>query len=205
MSRIEPVSNTPNIRPTYASGAIRGLETHPLGECFRSIASVPGIRCVLGGGSDACRQVRTTRTVRPLTPPCSRRCIGASLAASDRRLLHATFEIRAESDHAGFVNALPMLHSRWMSAIESDGTDSLDELVTMSAYESKIGRSFSGDFELRIGDSPVEELARLQPREPPRIRIPARQVRCLPVCAAPVMLIALVVAVPEVVTVLPTL
>ena len=91
---------------------------------------------------------------------------GASLAASDRRLLHATFEIRAESDHAGFVNALPMLHSRWMPAIESDGTDSLDELVTMSAYESEIGRCFSGDFELRIGDSPVEELARLQPREP---------------------------------------
>ena len=46
---------------------------------------------------------------------------GASLAANDRRLLHATFEIRAESDHAGFVNALPMLHSRWMPVIESDG------------------------------------------------------------------------------------
>ena len=53
-----------------------------------------------------------------------------------------------------------------MPAIERDGADSLDELVTMSAYESEIGRSFSGDFELRIGNSPVEELTRLQPREP---------------------------------------
>ena len=43
---------------------------------------------------------------------------GASLAANDRRLLHATFEIEAESDHAGFVNALPMVHNRWMPAIE---------------------------------------------------------------------------------------
>ena len=91
---------------------------------------------------------------------------GASLAANDRRLLHATFEIRAESGHAGFVNALPMLHHRWMPAIEGDGADSLDELVTMSAYEGEIGRCFSGDFDLRIGESPVEELTRLQPREP---------------------------------------
>ena len=58
------------------------------------------------------------------------------------------------------------LNSRWMPAIESDGSDSLDELVTMSAYESEIGRCFSGDFELRIGDSPAEELTRLQPHEP---------------------------------------
>ena len=53
-----------------------------------------------------------------------------------------------------------------MPAIEGDGADSLDEMVTMSAYESEIGRCFSGDFDLRIGESPVEELTRLQPREP---------------------------------------
>ena len=58
-----------------------------------------------------------------------------------------------------------MLHNRWMPAIEGDGTDSLDEVVAMSAYESKIGRCFTGDFDLRIGGSPVEELTRPQPHE----------------------------------------
>ena len=91
---------------------------------------------------------------------------GASLAANDRRLLHATFEIESESEHAGFVNALPMLHNRWMPSIDGDGTDSLDELVTMSAFRSEVGRCFRGSFELQIGASPVEELARLEPREP---------------------------------------
>ncbi|MGI9305607.1 MAG: acetoacetate decarboxylase family protein [Gammaproteobacteria bacterium] len=90
---------------------------------------------------------------------------GASLAAYDRRLIHATFEITAPSDHAGFVNALPMLHNRWMPAIEGDGRDSLDELVTMSAYESEIGRTFTGAFDITLYESPVEELTALQPQE----------------------------------------
>ena len=90
---------------------------------------------------------------------------GASLAANDRRLFHANFEIKGTSDHAGFVNALPMLHNRWMRAIEADGGDSVNELVTMSAYESEIGQCFHGDFELWVGESPVEELDLLQPRE----------------------------------------
>ena len=58
-----------------------------------------------------------------------------------------------------------MVHNRWMPAIEGDGSDSLDELVTMSAFESEVGRCFRGSFELWIGDSPVEELTRLEPRE----------------------------------------
>ncbi len=90
---------------------------------------------------------------------------GASLAAYDRRLIEASFEITGASEDAGFVNALPMLHSRWMPAIEGDGSDSLDELVTMSAYEAEIGRSFTGSFTLSFGASPVEELDRLAPRE----------------------------------------
>lgn len=90
---------------------------------------------------------------------------GATLAAYDRRLAEATFTITGESDHAGFVNALPMIHHRWMPRIESDGTDSLAELVTMSGYDAEIGRTFTGDFDLRLFDSPVEELTRLQPTE----------------------------------------
>lgn len=90
---------------------------------------------------------------------------GATVAAYDRRLIEATFEITGPSDHAGFVNALPMIHNRWMPAIESDGSDSLDELVTMSGYDAEIGRSFTGTFDLSLFDSPTEELTRLAPRE----------------------------------------
>lgn len=90
---------------------------------------------------------------------------GASVSAYDHKLLHATFEITGDSDHAGFVNGHPMLHNRWMPAIEGDGGDSLDELVTMRAYEAEVGRCFKGDFELQIFDSPVEELTRLAPLE----------------------------------------
>ena len=35
----------------------------------------------------------------------------------------------------------------------------------MSAYQSEIGRTFTGDFQLQLFDSPTEELTRLQPRE----------------------------------------
>ena len=80
-------------------------------------------------------------------------------------MLRRSVEITAESDHAGFVNGHPMIHNRWMPAIEGDGSDSLDELVTMRAYEAEVGRCFKGDFELQIFDSPVEELTRLQPIE----------------------------------------
>ena len=66
-----------------------------------------------------------------------------------------------------------MIHHRWMPAIESDGTDSLDELVTMSGYDAEVGRAFAGDFELSLFDSPVEELDRLQPQRTDR-RVLAR-------------------------------
>ena len=90
---------------------------------------------------------------------------GATLAAYDRRLVEASFTITDTCDHAGFVNALPMIHNRWLPAIESDGSDSVDELVTMRGYDAEIGRSFTGTFDISLFDSPVEELGRLQPRE----------------------------------------
>ena len=108
---------------------------------------------------------------RPITVGCAGPRLeiggrfGASVAAYDHKLYHATFEITGAADNAGFVNAHPMLHNRWMPTIEGDGRDSLDELVTMRAYQSEVGRCYRGDFELRIFDSPVEELTRLAPLE----------------------------------------
>ncbi len=90
---------------------------------------------------------------------------GATLAANGRRLIDAKFEITDTCEGAGFVNGLPMLHSRLMPAIEGDGSDSLNELVTMSAYRSEIGRSFTGNFDIQLFESPTEELERLQPQE----------------------------------------
>jgi acetoacetate decarboxylase len=90
---------------------------------------------------------------------------GATCSAYGRRLLEATFTITGPSDHAGFVNALPMLHHRFFPAIEGDGTDALHELVTMRGYDSEVGPTFTGDVTLTVHDSPVEELTRLAPRE----------------------------------------
>lgn len=90
---------------------------------------------------------------------------GATLAAGDRRLISAQFEITGTSEDAGFVNALPMVHHRWLQRIESDGTDAVEEVVTMSGHDADIGRTFTGDFALEFFDSPVEELQRIAPRE----------------------------------------
>ena len=90
---------------------------------------------------------------------------GATLAAYDHRLIQAKFTIESESEHAGFVNALPMVHNRWMPSIECDGKDSLDEVVTMSGYDAEIGLTFQGSFEIDFFNSPVEEFQLLSPEE----------------------------------------
>ena len=90
---------------------------------------------------------------------------GATLSAAGRRLIDARFTITGSSENTGFVNALPMLHHRLMPAIESDGRDSLHEIVTMRGYDVELGPAWCGDAEIRFQESPVEELARLEPRE----------------------------------------
>ncbi len=90
---------------------------------------------------------------------------GATLAAMDRRLAQAHFTLTGPAERPGFVNALPMAHNRWMPAIETDGTDSLNEVVTMSGFDGTLGRCFTGDFELDLFDSPCEELRDISPRE----------------------------------------
>ena len=90
---------------------------------------------------------------------------GATLAAGDRRLAQMVVRLEASATAPGFVNGHAMLHNRWWPAIESDGTESLDELVTMRGYDGEIGDVWSGEADLELFDSPSEELSRLAPRE----------------------------------------
>ncbi len=90
---------------------------------------------------------------------------GATLSSWGRRIAQARFTITGNADTAGFVNGHPMLHSRQMPAIEMDGRDSLDELVTMRGYDVEVGPVYAGTAELEISEHPTEELNRLEPYE----------------------------------------
>ena len=72
---------------------------------------------------------------------------GATLSAADRRLARAVVTLETPGADPGFVNGHPMLHNRWWPAIESDGTESLDELVTMQGYDGEVGDVWSGSAE----------------------------------------------------------
>lgn len=85
---------------------------------------------------------------------------GATLSTFGRRIAEARFTITGTAETAGFVNGHPMLHSRQMPAIEMDGRDSLDELVTMRGFDVEVGPVYSGDAELVLHDCPTEELTR---------------------------------------------
>ena len=58
-----------------------------------------------------------------------------------------------------------MLHNRWWPAIESDGSQSLDELVTMSGYDGEVAAVWAADAEISLFDAPSEEFAALEPEE----------------------------------------
>jgi acetoacetate decarboxylase len=90
---------------------------------------------------------------------------GATLQANDRRLAEASLTLTGPSETAGFVNALPMLHSRWMPSIEKDAGDALAELVTMRSREVELGPAYTGTPQLRLFEAPGEELAALEPHE----------------------------------------
>ncbi|HEX7247757.1 MAG TPA: acetoacetate decarboxylase family protein [Actinomycetota bacterium] len=90
---------------------------------------------------------------------------GATLAANDRRLADVTLTLTGESDTGGFVNALPMLHTRFMPNIDPTGPPSLDELVTMRSHDVEAGPVYSGEATVTLHDAPADELARLEPVE----------------------------------------
>jgi acetoacetate decarboxylase len=91
---------------------------------------------------------------------------GATLSANDRRLADARFTITGSSVTGGFVNALPMLHSRWMPSIVAAEGDALDELVALRSVDVELGPAWTGTFELEMHEAPGEELSSLRPVEP---------------------------------------
>jgi acetoacetate decarboxylase len=90
---------------------------------------------------------------------------GASVSVHDRRIIDSRFTITGPSDTAGFVNALPMLHTRYFPSIEPGEKPSMDELVTMKSYDWEGSEAWQGEAELTFGESPVEELTGIAPRE----------------------------------------
>jgi hypothetical protein len=58
-----------------------------------------------------------------------------------------------------------MIHHRVFPAIESDGSDSLHELVTMRGYDAEVGPCYTGEATISLHESPTEELTRLAPLE----------------------------------------
>jgi acetoacetate decarboxylase len=90
---------------------------------------------------------------------------GASLAAGDRRLAEIGVTLEREVGAPGFVNGHAMLHNRRWPSIESDGTNSIDELVTMRGYDGEIGDVWSGRGHVEVFSSPGDELSILTPGE----------------------------------------
>ena len=90
---------------------------------------------------------------------------GMTLAAADRRLAEATVTLTGQVGSPGFVNGHPMLHNRFWPSIESDGTASMDELVTMSGYDGETADVWAGEADLRVFESPSDELSMLEPTE----------------------------------------
>ena len=91
---------------------------------------------------------------------------GATLAAADRRLAQAVVTLREPARSNGFVNGHPMAHHRWLPAIEKGGGLALDELVESGAAAFEGGEPWACDARLELFESPTEELARLEVREP---------------------------------------
>jgi acetoacetate decarboxylase len=85
---------------------------------------------------------------------------GATLAAGDRRLAEAVLTLREESETNGFVNGHPMAHHRVFPNIAGPG-DAYAELISSGAASFEGGPAWTGDVEVRLFESPTEELANL--------------------------------------------
>lgn len=90
---------------------------------------------------------------------------GATLAAGDRRLAEAVLTLREVSDTNGFVNSHPMAHHRVYPGIARGSGDAYAELISSGAAEFAGGQAWTGDVDVRLYESPTEELARLEVQE----------------------------------------
>ena len=86
---------------------------------------------------------------------------GATLAAGDRRLADAVLTLREPSETNGFVNGHPMAHHRVYPDIAGQG-DAYSELIASAGASFEGGQAWTGDVDLRLYDSPTEELASLE-------------------------------------------
>ncbi len=91
---------------------------------------------------------------------------GATLAAADRRLAEAVVTLREPAETAGFVNGHPMAHHRFLPSIAPGGAPALDELIESGVAAAEGGQAWRGEADLRLFESPTEELARLEVGEP---------------------------------------
>ena len=73
------------------------------------------------------------------------------MSVHDRRVVDAGFTITGPAETNGFVNALPMLHSRYFPSIEEGSPPSMDELVTMKSYDWEGSDVWTGDATLSFG------------------------------------------------------
>jgi acetoacetate decarboxylase len=93
--------------------------------------------------------------------------LAATLAANDRRLADVRVTLEGPSDAGGFVNALPMLHSRWLPAIAAKAAgDAHADLVTMRSSDVELGPVWRGTADVELHEAPGEELASLPVIEP---------------------------------------
>ncbi len=63
------------------------------------------------------------------------------------------------------MNALPMLHSRWMPSIDPSEPDALSEMVTIRSEDLDLGPVYTGKPTVELYEAPGEELAALRPYE----------------------------------------
>jgi acetoacetate decarboxylase len=87
---------------------------------------------------------------------------GATLAAGDRRLAEAVVTLREPSEGNGFVNSHKMAHHRVFPGIGAGAPDAYAELIESGVSEAEAGQAWAGDAELRLFESPTEELDRLR-------------------------------------------
>ncbi len=87
---------------------------------------------------------------------------GATLAASDRRLVEATLTLSSLSEEGPTVNSPPLFNTRFFPAWDPD-SEPLHEHVWAGGRDREVSPIWEGEPTLRFFDSPVDELAALAP------------------------------------------